>query len=43
VISGHGFDDLMQSAKAEARNHGITLHHVVVNSDKEYLYGKHSI
>ncbi len=38
VISGPGFDDLMQTAKAEARNHGINLHHVVVNSDKEYLY-----
>lgn len=38
VISGPGFDDLIQAAKAEAKNHGINLHHVVVNSDKEYLY-----
>jgi ABC-type uncharacterized transport system substrate-binding protein len=38
VISGPGFDDLMQTAKAAARNYGITLHHETVNSDKEYQY-----
>lgn len=38
VISGPGFDDLIQAARAAAKNHGITLHHQVVNSDKEYLY-----
>lgn len=38
VISGPGFDDLIQSARAAAKGHGISLHHAVVNSDKEYLY-----
>lgn len=38
VISGPDFEDVMQTAKTAARNYGITLHHVTVNSDKEYLY-----
>lgn len=38
VISGPGFDDLIQAAKVAAKNNGITLHHATVNSDKEYQY-----
>lgn len=38
VISGPGFEGMMQVAIAAAKNQGITLHHVVVNSDKEYQY-----
>lgn len=38
VISGPGFEDLIQVARAAARKYGITLHHRVVNSDKEYQY-----
>jgi ABC-type uncharacterized transport system substrate-binding protein len=38
VISGPGFDDLIQAARTAARGHGINLHHAVVNSDKEYQY-----
>lgn len=38
LISGPGFDDLIQAAKAAAKNQGITLHHETVNSDKEYQY-----
>lgn len=38
VISGPGFDDLIQAAKTAAKSHGITLHHKIVNSDKEYQY-----
>lgn len=38
VISGPGFDDLIQAARAAARTYGITLHHETVNSDKEYQY-----
>jgi ABC-type uncharacterized transport system substrate-binding protein len=38
VISGPNFEDVIQKAQAAARNFGITLHHVTVNSDKEYLY-----
>ncbi len=38
VISGPGFDDVIQTARAAARSHGLTLHHEAVNSDKEYQY-----
>lgn len=38
VISGPGFDDVIQAAKAAARVYGVTLHHKTVNSDKEYQY-----
>lgn len=36
VISGPGFDDVIQTARNAARTHGFTLHHKTVNSDKEY-------
>jgi ABC-type uncharacterized transport system substrate-binding protein len=38
VISGPGFEDMMQLAKTAAKLNGITLHHKTVNSDKEYQY-----
>lgn len=38
VISGPGFEDVMQTAKAAARIYGFALHHEAVNSDKEYQY-----
>lgn len=38
VISGPGFDDMMQLATAAAKNYGIALHYEIVNSDKEYQY-----
>ena len=38
IISGPGFDDMMQAARAAAKSHGFTLHHTTVNSDKEYQY-----
>ena len=38
IISGPGFDDMMQLAKAAARNLGITLHYKSVKSDKEYQF-----
>lgn len=38
VISGPGFEDMLQLAKATANNYGITLHHKIVHSDKEYQY-----
>ena len=38
VISGPGFEDMIQTAKAAAGNFDIRLHHESVNSDKEYLY-----
>lgn len=38
VISGPELGDLMQAAKAAAKSVGITLHHEVVNSDKEYQF-----
>lgn len=38
IISGPGFEDMIQTAKAVAKNHGITLHHEIVNSDKEFQY-----
>ena len=38
IITGPGFDNVIQSAKAAAKAHGITLHHTAVNSDKEYQY-----
>jgi ABC-type uncharacterized transport system substrate-binding protein len=38
IITGPGFEDMIQVAKAAARSYGITLHHAAVNSDKEYQY-----
>jgi ABC-type uncharacterized transport system substrate-binding protein len=38
VISGPGFEDLIQTAKAIAKRFDITLHHETVNSDMEYQY-----
>jgi ABC-type uncharacterized transport system substrate-binding protein len=38
VISGPGFDDVIQTAQIAAKAHGFTLHHATVNSDKEYQY-----
>lgn len=38
IISGPGFDDLIQTAKAAAKAYGFTLHHITVSSDKEYQY-----
>jgi len=38
IISGPGFDDLIQTARSAAKYYGFTLHHTTVNSDKEYQY-----
>jgi ABC-type uncharacterized transport system substrate-binding protein len=38
VISGQGFEDMMQTASAAAKAHGFRLHHASVNTDKEYQY-----
>lgn len=38
IISGPGFDDVIQSAKSAAKSYGFTLHHTAVNSDKEYQF-----
>lgn len=38
VISGGGFDDMLDLASAAAAQQGIRLHHVAVESDKEYQY-----
>lgn len=38
IITGPGFEDMINVAKAAASAHGITLHHQAVNSDKEYQY-----
>jgi ABC-type uncharacterized transport system substrate-binding protein len=38
VISGPDLDDMIQTARAAARENGITLHHETVNFDKEYQY-----
>jgi len=38
VISGPGFDDVMQTAKIAAKAQGFRLHHETVNTDKEYQY-----
>jgi ABC-type uncharacterized transport system substrate-binding protein len=38
VISGPGFEDAIQAARAAAKIHGFTLQHETVNSDKEYQY-----
>ena len=38
VISGPGFDDVIQTARNAAKGYGLTLHHKTVNSDKEYQY-----
>lgn len=38
IISGPGLDDVMQAAKLAAQAQGFKLHHVTVNTDKEYQY-----
>ncbi|HEY6095772.1 MAG TPA: ABC transporter substrate binding protein [Gallionellaceae bacterium] len=38
LISGPGLEELIQTARLAARRYGITLHHVTVNSDKEFQY-----
>lgn len=38
VISGPGFEEVMQSARLAAKAHGMTLFHETVNTDKEYQY-----
>ena len=38
IISGPGMDDVIQAAKIAAQSYGIKLHHVAVNTDKEYQY-----
>ena len=38
VISGPGFDDVIQAAKSAAKTHGFKLHFETVTSDKEYQY-----
>ena len=38
VISGPGFEEVMQTAKSAAVSQGFRLHHETVNSDKEYQY-----
>ena len=38
VISGPGFEEVMQTAKAAAISQGFRLHHETVGSDKEYQY-----
>lgn len=38
VISGPGFDDVIQTARNSAKVYGFRLHHKTVNSDKEYQY-----
>lgn len=38
VVTGPGFNDVIQTAKATAKVYGFTLHHETVNSDKEYQY-----
>ncbi|HEY5993525.1 MAG TPA: ABC transporter substrate binding protein [Gallionellaceae bacterium] len=38
VISGPGFEGMMQVASSVARSQGIALHYEIVNSDKEYQY-----
>lgn len=38
MISGPGFEDLIQIAKTAAKNNGMRLHTEIVGSDKEYQY-----
>ena len=38
IITGPGFDKMIKTAQAAAKKVGITLHHNVVNSDKEFQY-----
>lgn len=38
VISGPGFDEVIQTAQTAAKARGFILHHETVNSDKEYQY-----
>lgn len=43
VISGPGFDDVIQTARNSAKVYGFRLHHKTVNSDKEYQYAYKSM
>lgn len=38
VISGAGFDAMLELARTAAAQQGISLHHATVQSDKEYQY-----
>ncbi len=38
IVSGPGLEDMIQSAREAAKRLGITLHHEVVKTDKEYQY-----
>lgn len=38
VITGPGFEDLIDTARAAARSHSINLHHETVKSDKEFQF-----
>ena len=38
IITGSGFGNMIKTAQAEAKKIGLTLHHNVVSSDKEYKY-----
>ncbi len=38
IITGPGFDELIQTARAAAKVYGFTLHHEAVSSDKGFQY-----
>jgi ABC-type uncharacterized transport system substrate-binding protein len=38
IITGPGFEDVMQAANSAAKKYGFTLHFEVVKTDKEYQY-----
>ena len=38
IISGPGFEDVLQAAKHAAQKYGFKLHYEVVKTDKEYQY-----
>jgi len=38
VITGAGLDDMIRTANSVAKKYGVMLHHVAVNSDKEYQF-----
>ena len=38
IITGSGFENMIKTAQSAAKKFGITLHHNVVNSDKEFQY-----
>jgi ABC-type uncharacterized transport system substrate-binding protein len=38
IISGPGFEDMIQIAQSAAKTYGFRLHHKAVTSDKEYQY-----